>query len=248
MDVTHPSLVMRLLVSILFITCASMTSLAQQAVPAQAVEEPTHEVAHRELRELRDSFVKAINGGDILDILSYLDRDFVFTGPNGDTVRGHRGVSDYFKTGMVGANRTVVSLQVIVEPDSLAILSPDEAWALTYGAGHIRCQREDNHALNLDGRWTAIMVRKEGKWSIGSIHFSSNIFSNAVLASSRSSSAWTTFAGIVLALFGGLFGGRYLEQWRLRYDAEQATKAPASADESGEGNPWQDETPPHDPR
>ena len=211
----------------------AVPALAQQAVPAQAVDEPTHEVAHRELRELRDSFVKAVNGGDILDILSYLDRDFVFTGPNGDTVRGHRGVSDYFRTGMVGANRTLVALQVIVEPDSLAILSADEAWAFTYGAGHVRCQMEGNRALNLDGRWTALMAKKEGKWSIASIHYSSNVFSNAILASTRTSSAWTTFAGIVLALFGGLAGGRLLEQWRIRYDAQQG--ASISAEDGAEG-------------
>lgn len=215
---------MRLLFTLSLLMWAVAPAGAQQAVPAQAIDEPTHEVAHKELRELRDSFVKAVNGGDILDILSYLDRDFVFTGPNGDTVRGHRGVSDYFRTGMVGANRTLVALQVIVEPDSLAIISEDEAWAFTYGAGHVRCQMEDNRALNLDGRWTALMAKKEGKWSIAGIHYSSNIFSNAVLANSRTTSAWTTFAGIILALFGGLAGGRWLEQWRIRYDAEQAAK------------------------
>lgn len=198
---------------------------AQQAAPALPADAPTHEVTHKALRELRDAFVLAVNGGDILDILSYLDRDFVFTGPNGDTVRGHRGVSDYFKTAMIGAGRTMVSLQVSVEPDSLAILSPDEAWALTYGAGHVRCQLEDGRTLNLDGRWSAVMTRKEEKWSVSGIHFSSNIFANPVLSGTRATSAWMAFTGVVVALFGGIALGRWLERWRIRYDAEQAAKA-----------------------
>lgn len=225
---------MRPLVLLVLAISAATPMAAQQAVPAQAADAPTHEATHKELRELRDAFVQAVNGGDIMDILSFLDRDFVFTGPNGDTVRGHRGVSDYFKTAMIGANRTMVALQVSVEPDSLAILAPDEAWALTYGAGHARCQLEDGRALNLDGRWSAVMTRTDGKWNLASVHFSTNIFANAVLTGTRTTSAWMTFAGTVLALFGGLALGRWLEQWRIRYDAEQAAKAAALEASGGE--------------
>lgn len=227
-------MLLRSLLTFALAACAATHVAGQQAVPAQAADAPTHEVTHKELRELRDAFVQAVNGGDILDMLSYLDRDFVFTGPNGDTVRGHRGVSDYFKTAMIGVNRTIVALQVSVEPDSLAILAPDEAWAFTYGAGHARAQLEDGRALNLDGRWTAIMTRTDGKWNLASVHFSSNIFSNAVLTGSRNSSAWMTFAGTVIALFGGLAAGRWLEQWRIRYDAEQAVKAEAAGEAGDE--------------
>lgn len=219
---------LRFFVLLTFACWGVLPLAAQQAVPAQPADAPTHDVANKELRELRDAFVEAINGGDILDILSFLDRDFVFTGPNGDTVRGHRGVSDYFKTAMVGPKRTIVSLQVTVEPDSLAIFAPDEAWALTYGAGHARCELEDGRSLNLDGRWSAVMTRREGKWSVSSVHFSSNIFSNAVLNSSRATSTWVALAGVVVALFGGIALGRWLELWRIRYDAEQAAKAAAA--------------------
>ena len=130
---------------------------------------------------------------------------------------------------MVGAKRTIVSLQVSLSPDSLAIFSPDESWALTYGAGQARCQLEDGRALNLDGRWSAIMTRKDQKWSIASVHFSTNIFSNAVLNDTRATSTWMALAGIVVALFGGIALGRWLERWRIRYDEEHAAKEAAAA-------------------
>ena len=198
---------------------------AQQAVPAQPIDAPTHEVAHKELRELRDAVIEALNTGDIVGILSYLDPDFVFTGPNGDTVRGHRGVREYFAAAMVGAKRSMVDLQVTVEPDSLAILAPDEAWAFTYGAAHVRCQLEDGRKLSLDGRWSAVMTHKSDKWTLASVHFSTNVFANAVLTGTRATSAWMALLGIVLALFGGIALGRWLERWRIRYDATQAAAA-----------------------
>lgn len=200
---------------------------AQQAVPAQPIDAPTHEVAHKEIRELRDAVIEALNAGDIVGILACIDPDIVFTGPNGDTVRGHRGVREYFASAMVGAKRSLVDLQVTVEPDSLAILAPDEAWAITYGAGHVQCQLEDGRKLSLDGRWSAVMSRKSEKWMVASVHFSTNIFANAVLTGTRATSAWMALLGIVLALFGGIGLGRWLERWRIRYDAGQAAAASA---------------------
>ncbi|MFZ4764123.1 MAG: YybH family protein [Roseimicrobium sp.] len=216
--------------------------VAQQAAPAQALDAPTHEVAHKDLRELRDAVIEALNAGDIVGILSYLDPDFVFTGPNGDTVRGHRGVREYFSAGMVGAKRKMVDLQLMVEPDSLAILAPDEAWAITYGAGHVRCQLEDGRTLNIDGRWSAVMSRKGEKWLVASIHYSSNIFANAVLSGTRATSAWMALFGVVMALFGGIALGRWLEVWRIRYDAEQAAKE-AAASVGEQPAPAEPETP-----
>lgn len=218
---------------------------AQQAAPALPVDAPTHEVAHKELRELRDAVLDSLNGGDIVGILSYLDPDFVFTGPNGDTVRGHRGVREYFAAAMVGASRTMVELQVTVEPDSLAILAPDEAWAFTYGAAHVRCQLEDGRKLSLDGRWSAVMTRKSDKWMLASVHFSSNVFANAVLTGTRATSAWMALFGIVLALFGGIALGRWLERWRIRYDAAQAEAGSAPRTEDPEIPP-PDEEPGHE--
>lgn len=214
---------------------------AQQAVPAQPIDAPTHEVAHKELRELRDAVIEALNAGDIVGILSYIDPDFVFTGPNGDTVRGHRGLREYFASAMVGARRSMVDLQVTVEPDSLAILAPDEIWAITYGAGHVLCQLEDGRKLSLDGRWSAVMTHKSDKWTLASVHFSTNIFANAVLTGTRATSAWMALLGIVLALFGGIGLGRWLERWRIRYDVAQAAAGPTPQPEDLEVPPPDEE-------
>ena len=76
--------------------------------------------------------------------------------------------------------------------------------------------KADSHYVLTNGmdfevpaRWTATLVRREGRWLVASFHYSTNMFKNPVLDAQRK---WLIIAGtgaaLVLGIVGFLFGRR----------------------------------------
>jgi len=163
---------------------------------------PTDEQLHQELRDLKAAMEAALNGRDIDALLTHVDERVVFTTMNGDVVTGHAGVRAYFDKMMNGPGKIVESIQASFLPDTLSILHGGNV-AVSWGRTADHYELASGQRLAIEARWSATMVRRDGRWLIANFHYSTNMFDNPVLAAQRK---LLIGAGVIGALLLGVAG------------------------------------------
>jgi ketosteroid isomerase-like protein len=168
---------------------------------------PEEEALHNELRALKDRLTEALNKDDIEAALRETHPSVVFTAMNNEVAHGHDGVRKYFETMMVGEDRIVDDMTVSFEPDQLSsIYGGDNAIAAGSSKAHFKLA--SGLEFDIDGRWTADLVRENGQWLISAIHYSVNMFDNPLLDNAKRL-AWYVGGGVgIIGLIIGYFLGR----------------------------------------
>lgn len=182
------------------------------AAPALADElTPEQQALHQQLRDLKDRLATALNSGNIDAALAETDPAISFTAMNNEVAHGRDGVKQYFQKMMTGENPIVQSMTVSFEPDQLATIHGDDN-AIATGGSKAHFKLSGGLEFDLDGRWTADLVRANGKWQLAAAHYSVNMFDNPLLENAKRM-AWMVGAGAAL---GGLIIGFLLGRWRRR--------------------------------
>lgn len=165
--------------------------------PADAVDP-----VRGELLALRDAVIKAYESRDIDGVLSHVHPDVIATWQNGFRARGRDEVKRFFEDMMTGESRIVRDVKSTLSVDGTATLHGDDA-AVACGGLVDDFDLASGTTLHLESKWTATLVRVDGRWLIASFHVSSDIFDNAVLSAVRS---WTTRLVIAVGVAGVLIG------------------------------------------
>jgi uncharacterized protein (TIGR02246 family) len=175
--------------------CAAVTLVAAQA---QEGKPPPEDPAHEELRTLRREMVEAVNKNDLDALLSHLDKNVVVTWMDGRVSRGPQGVREYIEKMTKGESRKVDSHSTEAEVDELTHLFGNTGVAT--GHSRDRFVLTDGRDFTVDTRWTATVVKSEGKWKVAGFHSSTDVFDNPILhIAVRRTAVWT-------AIIGGLAG------------------------------------------
>ncbi|MEP6732306.1 MAG: nuclear transport factor 2 family protein [bacterium] len=187
---------------------------ALAALPAE------ERATHQELIALRIGMQNAFNkmgasgkAEDMQALLEYVHPDMILTAMNGQSVRGKEGLMDYFNRMMVKEGHTVASLHHDFSADHLSILlRPDVA--TNRGTSRGSYVFTDGSQFTIDTRWTATMVKDQGRWKLAAFQFGPSIFENPVVDAYK---AWiykaAAIAGVV-ALLLGVFIGRWTRRTR----------------------------------
>jgi len=179
--------------------CLTLSSAAQSSL----------EATHNELRALRDGLLDAMNKGDIERQLTYLHTNVVITWHNAEVSRGREGVLAYYKRLTTGPEKMVEKFTAEINVDELTLLYGDDT-GISFGSSKEHFTLTNGKKLDLQGRWTATLVKEGGKWLIASLHVSSNLFDNAVFDVVKKTAFRTLCVVFVVAIaVGGLVG------WRL---------------------------------
>jgi uncharacterized protein (TIGR02246 family) len=162
---------------------------------------------HDELRALRDELIAAVNAGDPDKLMSYLHPNCVVTWQDGTCCRGRDGVRAYYNKMMTGPKAIVRSFKTDLKVDELTILYGGDA-GIAFGSSEDQFKLSHGRNFTLHDRWTATVVKEDGRWQVAACHVSTSPFDNPLLAAvKRGAIAVGAIAGIVgVAL--GLFIGR----------------------------------------
>lgn len=187
----------RIVLLLAFLTLPHGTTWAQGEKPT--AEEATHEA----LRALRKQMVEAINKNDVDALLSHLDKDVVVTWMDGRVSRGPQGVREYIEKMTKGADRKVESYKTAAEVDEKTHLYGETGMAT--GKSRDEFVLKGGEELVVDSRWTATLVKADGKWKVAAFHASAGMFDNPVLTIAvKRTAMWTGgiagAVGIVLGL------------------------------------------------
>jgi uncharacterized protein (TIGR02246 family) len=170
----------------------------------RAAENPNHE----QLRVLRDGITDAMNKKDVDGIISFLHPDIVFTTMNGDVAKGHQGIRDYYVKMMSGPNRVVDSVTVKFNADDLTSLYLNDSMGVCYGSTQDVYTLKGGRRMDINARWTATMIKEDGKWLVTAIHYSTNMFDNPVLTALQKTMMMVGMGCAVVGILLGMMIGR----------------------------------------
>ena len=159
-----------------------------------AAEDPAHE----ELRALRLSIIDAIKKSDIDSVLKHVHPDAVITWQNSEICRGQKGLKEFFER--MGKD-SFKGYKVPPTPDELTIFHGGDtgiSFGETVAEYHLL-----GKSYELKSRWTATLVKVDGKWLLAGYHISMNVLDNAILSAAKSG---IYLAGGVAFVIGILIG------------------------------------------
>ncbi|MBN8542457.1 MAG: nuclear transport factor 2 family protein [Deltaproteobacteria bacterium] len=192
--------------------------------PMAHTQTPTEDPNHAELRELRDSALKAMNSGDIDGFIKLVHPNIVFTGLDGRLSRGPEEVKAYFTRMITGPDRIVNSAQFDVTVDALTDLyGSDKTIGISHGTSKDSYNLTSGVKFELNTRWTATLIKENGKWMIGSFHSSADLFDNPLLEKSKGMLVWSTLGGAIAGLALGFLGAWMLIRNRANNNRAKGT-------------------------
>ena len=110
-----------------------------------------------------------------------------------------------------GPDRIVDDFSTSVTVDDLTILHGDDS-GISFGTSRDHFKLRGGQSFDLNSRWTATVVRQDGRWVVASFHASVNLFDNPLLAGAQR----LAFGGAAGALILGLVAGYVIARRRAR--------------------------------
>jgi len=182
-----------------FLFLTGFVFLAISAAHSVAAEDSSH----NELRTLRTQIIDAINKGDITAVLQHVHPDVVVTWQNAEVCRGATGLKEFFDR---KGRKMFKGYKVPPTPDELTILhGGDTGISFGHVVGHYTLFGKE---LEFTSRWTATLVKQEGRWLLASYHVSFNALDNPLLNAAEKSLFWVAVGAAVVGLLIGVFIGR----------------------------------------
>ena len=189
---------MRTRISVLGITLSLATiSLHSQVTTPGTAPPQSIEKAHEDLRVLRDALIRATNESNIDALLGHLHPNVVVTWQNAEVSRGREGVREYLTRMTSGPDRIVARFQTNATVDELTVLYGGDM-GIAFGNSNDRFELVDGKHFDLNGRWSATLVREDGRWLVANFHASTNLFDNPVLNLATRYAVWAGVGGLVV--------------------------------------------------
>lgn len=183
---------------------------------AAAEADDAHQADRQALLKVFREIEAGINDQNIDRMVAQMHPQATVTWLNGQISRGHDEIKAYYHRMVKGEKRYI---------DKYLTVAKVEAPARFYGAGGEVAvadgTMEDEFfpvarsPFRLSSRWTSTSVKVDGQWKVVSLHLSSNVFTNSLIAEAKD---MIMHAGIGAAL-GGILVGWLLGRARRRRSA-----------------------------
>jgi ketosteroid isomerase-like protein len=185
----------------------TVLALLLAPLPALSQDAATEDPAHNELRALRDGLLAAIKKGDIEQELTYLHPNVVVTWQNAEVSRGREGVRAYLNRMLNGPSKIVNDYQLDLNVDELTILYGGDT-GISFGGSREHFGLAAGQSLDYPARWSATLVKEDGKWLVASLHASTNLFENPFVGQMKKIVYVAAGGALVAGLIVGWLIGR----------------------------------------
>lgn len=170
-------------------------------VTCVGAEDDLHAEDRKELLALMKGVEASINAGDVDGFIGLMTDDVRVIWLNAEVSRGKPEVKAYYQRMVGGPGAILKSYRTTVSLGAPARFLGEVAVADGGAADEFVPHGRD--AFRLDSRWSTTLRKIDGQWRIATLHLSSNVFTNALLAEAERL-IWIT--GALAALAGILVG------------------------------------------
>ena len=137
----------------------------------------------QQLRTLLDQMEAAIGNLDIEAALKLTQAEVIVTWQNDEVSRGHEQVRAYFNRMIKGSAPIVKKYSTKATLGGPAVFYGDSAVA--YGTNVDRYELAEGLDFTLNANWSTTIVKVDGQWKVAALHFSTNLFDNALLNAAK---------------------------------------------------------------
>jgi hypothetical protein len=156
----------------------------------------------RQLQALLETVRNAVNTRDLAVLYECFSDSFSATMIDQKIVTTRKGLEDYYREVFTGDKAIVKSLVIAPEADALTRIH-EGTFGTVYGRNVEKYELTNGKKVTLHSRWTAAVIKTDGKWKITAIHNGVDFVDNPILSETRKS-RWYFLA---LGLFAGLAAG-----------------------------------------
>ena len=152
----------------------------------------------KELRVLLTQMEKAIDSLDIDGVLKLMTPDAIVTWQNAEVSRGADQIRAYHARMVRGAARIVTKFSTKATLGGPAAFYGDTA--IAYGTTVDTYELASGLNFVLNANWSTTVVKQDGVWKAAAIHFSTNLFDNALLKAAERTTWMVGVGGLVAGL------------------------------------------------
>jgi uncharacterized protein (TIGR02246 family) len=160
---------------------------------------------------------KAINAQDIEGLLAQMRSDCTVTWWNAEISRGHDEIRAYYRKMVKDPGRYITKYTTRAKlGDHARFLGAEGDVAVADGSMEDEFFPVIRGPFSLNSRWSATAAKSGGEWKIVTLHLSSNVFTNTLIAELTRALWYAGGAGLVI---GGLAGWLLGRRGRQRADS-----------------------------
>lgn len=174
-----------------------------------AAQDDVHQPDRQALLKILSEVEKAINAQDVEGILAQMRPDCTVTWWNAEISRGHDEIRAYYRRMMKDEGRLISKYTTHAKLGEHARFIGSGADVAVAGGS-----MEDEFfpiirgPFKLSSRWSATAAKSGGEWKIVTLHLSSNVFTNTLIAELTRALWFAGIAGLVIGGLAGWFIGR----------------------------------------
>lgn len=172
--------------------------LLSSAATEAADSKTGSEADHAELRTLLTSITDAINVGDIKILTPHLHQPFSATLIDQQLVTTPAELQTYFDEWVGGEGAFIRKVVITPEVDALTEIY-DGKFGIARGGNLEQYDLATGKSYTLKSRWTATVIKDDGKWKLLALHTGVNFVDNPVMAA-------VAGEGVTFGLVGGAAG------------------------------------------
>jgi hypothetical protein len=169
-----------------------------------ALAEEKDHADHEDLRALLHGVEQAMNSQKYSDLLPYFHDRLRVTMINQEVVTQREGLEPYFKD-WIGPGKYVKNLTMKLTADDLTEFygSGESRFGVVRGAGTEDYDLTDGRRLEMKTRWTATVVKEQGKWRILTLHIGANFYRNPIVEQFQKAAKTYAMLGLAAGAVGG---------------------------------------------
>ena len=172
-------------------------------------QDDLHQEDRQALLKVMSEVEKAINDQDIEGMIAQMSPDCTVTWWNAEISRGHDEIRAYYRRMMVDPGRYITKYTTHATLGAHArFIGSGADVALADGSMEDEFFPVIRGTFKLNSRWSATAAKSAGEWKIVSLHLSSNVFTNTLIAELTRALWFAGAAGLVVGCLAGWFLGR----------------------------------------
>ena len=156
-----------------------------------------------QLKNILTNIESALNQANFEQLTAHLHNDVVVTFLNAEVARGIPAVRRYFEKTMSGDNALLAGYHTQAKVSVPAVFF--DKVALAQGSAQDEFTLSNGHIIPVDTLWSATLVKQGEQWKVAQLHFSSNLFDNALLSSAKKNIVIVSAIAALIGLFIGFF-------------------------------------------